>query len=375
MNESSEVWYSGDHITGSGMEDTMDTNTTCQSLMVRGNPLPVSMATANTLRHIQIIHYLMIFVAGSCLNCFIIYIIARFKKLHSITYYFALQIILTNQGNALTFTITAATNAIADRFIFTGLCPVIGFIFTFLRLSRSAQMLVLVADRFSLVFMPFWYARHRVKVVLSLTIISYVLAFFFSTLPLPGLLSCYAFQRFTWSCVIRKGCENRAACALLRALVATFLTMGPFTAFVLYLALLRKAKKLRNRVGVAEPSLESEEVRKIRRRRRRSERKANTTFLILFIELVGVSVPAYLLVAFGEVASMAVNVQEWPPAFAVVSVLVRGMPPLIIVLDPIAIMKNQEVREVIKEMVAKFKKKLKLNGVTTTLSRSTDTDS
>lgn len=144
--------------------------------------------------------------------------------------------------------------------------------------------------------------------------------------------------------------------------------MGPFTAFLLYLALLRRAKKLRNRVGVAESSLESEEVRKIKRRRRRSERKANTTFPILLIELVGVSVPAYLIVAFGEVALMAVDVQEWPPAFAVVSVLVRGM---IIVLDPIAIVKNQEI---IREMVAKFKQKLKLSGVTTTLSRSTDTD-
>jgi hypothetical protein len=88
-----------------------------------------------------------------------------------------MQVSISDLLNALTFFPTCAANAFAGYYIFTGFFSVIGFGHFSLSLVRIYLMFVLVLDRFCTVFMPFWYQRQRIKIVLPLSVGAWILAF------------------------------------------------------------------------------------------------------------------------------------------------------------------------------------------------------
>ena len=235
----------GDH-SGSGMEDdNNNTSISCPQLLEQGFPLSLSTTTANTIRYIQITYYSLCYPTAFLLNAFVIFIIARFKKLHTTTFYLALQIIIINVANILMFFPSSMANATADRFVFTGLCPALGFLTSFLFSSRNLLMFVLVADRFFLIFAPFWYSRHRVKVVIPLSIAGWIVPLTITLIPAIVLPDCFNFQRFTWVCLWGGGCKYVALCTSYSVFLTTLINAGTFVAFLLYLALLWRAKKLK----------------------------------------------------------------------------------------------------------------------------------
>jgi sterol desaturase/sphingolipid hydroxylase (fatty acid hydroxylase superfamily) len=188
-----------------------------------------------------------------------------------------------------------------------------------------------------------------------LSIVAWIITMIF--ILINASLGCYTFQRFTWTCSLGAGCENRPTCRAYGVIFIAVVNVSAFISFLLYVALLHKANKLRNRVL---PSLSSdngsiEEARE-RERRRKSERRANTTFFILFTAILGVTFPAYLMSIFGE-AALYIFEDTPPAAYTIVTVLLRGTPNLITVLDPIVIMRNQDVREVIRIIVDNIKRR------------------
>ena len=355
--DASGAW-SVDYYSGSGTEmlfEDNETSLTCERQLVEGFPFPAAVTTANVIRYIQVVYYIITFPIGVLLNTFVVFIIIRFQQLHNITFYLALQITVTNLINAVIIFPSSAANAIANRFIFTGMCPFLGFIITFLRVARNIQMFVLVADRFFVIFMPFWYSRHRVRVVIPMSIGGWMISMVLALIPLRGLLGCYGFQRFTWSCLLRDGCTHKAACASHRTFVTTFTNIGTFLAFLLYLALLCKARKLRNRVEVSHLHKEGGQSRAILKRKQKSERRANTTFLIMFVALVGVSFPSYMFFSVGNAVLGSLGITRPPPAYAVAAAISRSMFVLIIVLDPLVVMRNSDVNVVVKTIIAKLR--------------------
>ena len=123
---------------------------TCQQRQLEFGliPLRLSPDTANVLRYMQVTYYIICFPFGVFLNLLIISLILRFKKLQTLTFVLALQIILCDLTHAVIVFPTSAANAIADRFVFTGLCPVIGFVLFYVRIARTYFMFVLALDRF-----------------------------------------------------------------------------------------------------------------------------------------------------------------------------------------------------------------------------------
>ena len=360
-NYTSTNSYSG---SGSGMiNGTISDNTssaagglTCQQRQELGAPLPLPMTTAEALRYIQIIYYTINFPIALFLNAFVVYLIARYKTLHKITFYLALQITIVDLANAIVVYPTTLANLIAAEFVFTGLCSTLGVFFVFLRTARNLFMMVLVVDRFCLIFLPFWYSRHRVKVVIPLSITAGMIPFILAILPASGILDCYGFQRLTWSCVIGPGCTNVVGCTTHRTFVTTSTLIGVYVAFLLYLALLVKARKLQNKVAIS-TSNENPEDRQIEKQKRQRERQANTTILILFIALVGVSFPGYLFFTFGNITLKSLNVQPPPAGFIIAAIVSRSIFALITVTDPIVIMRNQDVKEVLQQIFAKLRKR------------------
>ena len=342
---------------GSTMDAFFDNTTvrflTCQQRRDLGNPLPLSVTIADALRYIQVIYYMICYPTALVLNAFVIFIIARFRKLQNTTFYLAVQIIIANLANITVYYPYSTANAIANGDISPALCPAMGFITSFLLSARHLLMFVLVADRLCLILLPFWYSRHRVRAVIPLSIGGWMLALIISLIPVIGLRNCYSLQRFTWVCMVGNGCDM-PGCNAYSTFTTIFINIGTFVAFLLYLALYWKARKLQNCVTIQPHINQSLEDQEIMKKNRKRKRRANNTFLILFTALVGVTFPSFLFFIISRAALVALSVTPPPPAFTVIAIMLGSLYLLIFIMDPIVIMRNQDVREVIQLIIAKL---------------------
>jgi hypothetical protein len=352
--DGSGQWTDFHYSSHGQMEDNATSPTDLICRQEQGSPLPITVTTANILRYIQVIYYMICLPTAVFLNTFVISIVIRFKQLHTLTFYFSLQIIIIDLLNAAIIFPSSAANAIADRFIFTDLCNTFAIFISFFRFARNMLMFVLVVDRFCTVFLPFWYNSRRPKSITVLSIVAWIVTMIF--IVINASLGCYQFQRSIWTCFLGTGCRNRTFCGAFAIIFTAVMNVSSFISFLLYVALRQKAKKLRNRV-LPSSSGDNESIEEAweRERRRKSERRANTTFFILFTAILGVTFPAYLMSIFGE-AALYIFEDTPPAAYTIVTVLLRGTPNLITVLDPIVIMRNQDVREVIRIIVNNVKR-------------------
>ena len=132
------------------------------------------------------------------------------------------------------------------------------------------------------------------------------------------------------------------------------INIGSFIALLLYSALLCRAKKLKNKIVLSQSS-ENEEDRAIARRNRKREKSANVTFFIMLIAIVGVTLPPYILFNLNTVLLSALGLNPPPPAFTIIMIAFGNLYSLIFIMDPIVIMRNQDVREVVKSIIAKLR--------------------
>ena len=353
MDGSGTLWTDL-HYSGRGLEEDNATSPSMDLIcsQEQGSPLPITMTTANILRYIQVIYYMICFPTAVLLNTFVITIVIRFKQLHDITFYFSLQIIIVDLLNAAIIFPSSAANAIADKFIFTGLCNTVGFFISFFRFARNMLVFVLVVDRFCAIFLPFRYNNHRSKLITGFSIIAWTITMIFILIDVT--LGCYKFQRFTWTCSLGVGCKTKSTCRVYAAVFICVVNVATLVSLSLYSALLHKAKKVRNRVlPLSSGNYDDLEARE-RERRRKSERRANTTFFILLIAIVGVTFPTYLISVLGDVVLYIFEATP-PAAYTIALVVLRGTPNLSTILDPIVIMRNQDVRDVIQIIVDQFK--------------------
>ena len=335
-------------------------NLTCEQIQEEvGMPLQLPMDAANVLRYIQGAYYIASFPIGVFLNLFVILLISYFKSLQNITYILALQVSVGDLLNAVTFFPTSAANAIAGRYVFTGLCSTIGFILFYLSLVRIYLMFVLVLDRFCTVFMPFWYQRHRVKVVLPISVGAWILAFVIALVPVKGLLSCYSVLRNTWGCYPLQGCIYQRECFTYNFISIALTNICSVVSIILYLSLFCKARKLRNQIAIAhQPSdADSKETRAATARKLKRDRRANVTFFLLFLALMGVSFPPLIFLLIGR-AITVVGGTTPPTAYTVAEILAGSTFPLLIVIDPVVITRNDDFRGAIRKLLNKLKIKL-----------------
>ena len=119
----------------------------------------------------------------------------------------------------------------------------------------------------------------------------------------------------------------------------------------MYLILFHKARKLRNRVAAA-PLSEANCDAKDRAetaRKLKQERKANFTFFLLFLALIGVSIPPTAFVLVGRII-IIISGTSVPTAYTVAELLVGSTISLLTIVDPIVIMRNQDFREAIVKL-------------------------
>jgi hypothetical protein len=321
-----------------------------------GFPLPLTTNVANVLRYMQITYYLICLPFGFFLNLFVTMLIAHNKKLQNATFILALQVCASDMINAAILFPTSAANAIADRYVFTGFCTTIGFAIFFLRIARIYLMLVLVLDRFCSVFMPFWYQRNKIKVIVPLSLGAWIWSFIIAIIPVRGILDCYSFTRSTWACVPISGCRNQNACSIYISSSIALSNFCNVTGLVLYSILFYKARKIRNKITIAPQSdTESTEEREAAAGRLKHERRANITFLFLFLALVGVGILPFTFFVIGRPLVSSLNIVPHP-AYTVVQAIGRAFYPLLIIVDPIVIMRNQDFRAAMSKFLNRFKR-------------------
>ena len=147
-------------------------------------------------------------------------------------------------------------------------------------------------------------------------------------------------------------------CSTYSIFMSALTNVGTFIAFVLYLALYRKAKKIQNRIATS-LSNESAEAREAAKEARKRDRRANATFMILFNALVGVTLPAFIFVTFVQAGAIVLTTQTrmvtLSPVFVIITVALTNLFLLIFIMDPIVILRNQDVREVMETITAKLR--------------------
>ena len=149
------------------------------------------------------------------------------------------------------------------------MCVITGGAFSFTYNLRNWLMFVFVCDRFCNVFMPFRYDRHRRKVILCLT----VLATSAINAGLKMIFRCYGVSRVSWTCTspVDTTCPKYMFCQThTRVFTALGLIVGSFIPTVMCIALLIKAKRVRNQII---PSGTQEDVEQ-----RKRDQKVNITF-------------------------------------------------------------------------------------------------
>lgn len=331
---------------------------TCEERQVEfGSPLPLSMIAAQVLRYMQITYYLICFPLGVSLNLLVLLLIFRFKKLQNITFILAFQVSASDLVNATIVFPTSAANAIADHYVFTGMCTAIGIVVFHMRIARIYLMFVLALDRFLTVFTPFWYQRCRMRVIIVLSLGAWIVSFIIALIPVEGLLDCYSFQRHTWACVPSTGCSNKNACSVYNSTSIALSNGCNVISLLLYFIMFCKARQLRNKIRTLQKSSANCEagMRDAVTESLRRDRRANMTFFLLFLSLTGVSIPPFLFFVVGNPIITALNVVP-PPAYIIVGIIGRATYPLLTIVDPIVIMRNQDFKEVMGKFCHKQKK-------------------
>ena len=124
--------------------------------------------------------------------------------------------------NGAIFLPTSGTNAIADRFVFTGLCSVFGFALFFLGHAiepTSCLCWFLIAFLLSLYHFGTNDSGSEwsfLSLSLSLSLGAWILVFIvaFKLVLVKGALDCYSVERSSWGCYPSQGCYHQRACLI-----------------------------------------------------------------------------------------------------------------------------------------------------------------
>lgn len=366
---------------GSGLFEntTTEQSLTCAEKRLLGGPSPISETASEVFRYLQIVLFVIGFPIGLILNTTVIVLVAKFKSLQQTSFYLALQVIVVDLLITLIQFPTTTANVIANRWVFGAVgCPTIGFLLFTFRNMRNFLMFVLVTDRMLSVFAPFWYYKrnHRKFVIIPLSIASWIFALVYGIIPMPPILDCHEYGKIAWGCTISKGCKYPEVCDAYKITsVVVSNVIGGLIPLVMYIILYCKARSLKRKIafprnsGARKQSLISafsnstsdtttSVSAQLTERQRKRDEKATVTFVILFIALIGVSFPSTTFFIIGTSAFNA-RMMKPPEWFIILTIIFRTLFNFLVIIDPIAIMRNRDVRDILNETCKKIKYKLR----------------
>ena len=339
---------SSNWMSGSGaLNDTTDAfednlTLSCAARNIQGPVmLPYSTTFVDTVRAFQAILLFLVCFVSTVLNILVIVLVAKFKKLQTLSFGIALHIVVLN----LIWTIILSfglVNSVANRWIFgKHMCAILGAVFYTIAQQRISTMFVFVIDRFLVVFFPFGYPKYQKKTVVVLIVISWLLALMIVTSS--SILDCYAFIPDTWLCLLNGACNKICFIAVSILLITTTapMTVIPIFLYALLFIKARKAKK-----AMAKTSVSTEQLH---------DWKATITFFLMFLTVFVLILPN--LVVSLILRLMYTEEDIMPIGLYVLSIIVTRFLTLPVVTDAIVILKNDDVRKVLARLKRSFVRK------------------
>ena len=312
---------------------SVDGNFTAFSEFRCGIPPYLPETVPAVIDSIQAAIVLTVAILSILLNGTMVFLVAAFRNLHQRSFFLALQLNISHLIFATTVMVSIFVSAIARRWVFgEALCQIMGMLHDGINTGRFLMTLVFTLDRLFTVFMPFYYAKHGGKISVAMSTFVWVLSLIRAIIPVKGGLDCFAYLPTFKTCTA-VGCSDACQANTL-LFVALSHSLGGVVSFGLYLILFWKAKKLSKRIVPLEGQEQSSS-------RVKHERRVRTTYLILFLALVGCTTPPFILYLIRFTITGIP-----PPTLLILHILVgRTTHYLLTIADPIVIMRNHSVRE------------------------------
>ena len=294
---------------------------------------------------LQVTLLTILFVFGSALNCFAFFLVARFKALRRRDFLLALQVMMADLLDISYMPVMIAALLMGPAVINGTIgCSTLGFVETLFDITRYGAMFVLAFDRFCTVFLPFAYPAHANLTAFVLSAALWLIGVVFSSIP--AVLNCYGMGPYAGECSIYYECSNE--CVVVRSVYYAVITRNVFYAViisfgvvlptVMYSVLFYKARKMNKPITTGSiampPTVHTTH----------SHHRAILTFFILFATLCGCSLPIY--VGF----SLLPIKETHPTVYWGYAALSHIFLDIVVLLDPITIMRNQDVAEKIQEL-------------------------
>ncbi len=330
---SGDFWSSGE----SGSAATNDTSLTCSAKSLE-NAVSFSLSPAyieSIVKYYQMVNSLIVFFLGVFLNTFVVVLLLKFKKLRTLSFALALQIVLINLVNSLSFATEIISNIANQWFFGEYICVLVGFLHFLAYITRIVLMLVFVIDRCLTIYIPFAYPKYRQKIVCTLSVIAWLLVFLIAIVMLPGLFDCYAYTPFRYGCIVSSRC-SRACFTLLNINTAVIVLPSIIMSTILYISLFWKAKKAKESDNAPANIQANDEQKK--------EWRATITFSLMFLALFLLIFPFFLNLLVFRIVHAIIDVQRF---WSVLSGLLFNLVTFLVVMDPIFIMRNRDVRDVL----------------------------
>jgi len=193
---------------------------------------------------------------------------------------------------------------------------------------RMFLLFIFSFDRFFMVFCPFSYPKHSLKVVVLLSVIAWSLSA--TTIGILSFLDCFGFSMETLLCVVDTSCHP--VCRIVFYSYFIFATLPSIIgSVILFGALFVKGKCIRRRDetdGLPREILAKREWRAIK------------TLMIMFLGVVAVTIPPYILLYAASLMGPVVS--------AVTKVVASNAIVIVVLTDPIVLMRNADVDEAFK---------------------------
>ena len=305
---------------------------------------------------IQAVIVTLIGVTGLVLSIFLACVIILEKKLHTRPFIIGLQIVFLDIGFIVLVQIPVIVTASTRNWVFgSALCQMLGALSLFVAAWRWPVMFILTLDRFLSVFKPFHYTKHANKIMFSLSIIAFIASVGVSLVPLSEF-GCYHFNDAALTCAISWECKN-ILCFLYYIFISGLVfTIGGIAPLIMYIAMYIKGRKIAKRNDADIGYIEGEPTNNSKNNTSH-DKNASITILILFVSLIGLTTPYYTVIylVYELFAIFGINLPSLHIVFFASNNFYYALP----IADAIVIIKNKDVKTVIKKKLKTVIKKLK----------------
>ena len=301
-------------------------------------------------------------VLSLLLNSFVIFLVFSQSALRSREFLLTLQLNIIHLIFSLTVLPTMIGSAFAGYRVYTfTYCSTVGSIHDIYITVKFCLTLVMTLDRVFIIYMPYFYYKHGVKIGAVMSLAAWLVSIIRVVTLLAGPLDCYAYIPLFKVCTGVGSCSK--ACLIHTLFFSTILAVfGMILPFIMYIILFCKARAMnrhmkdllhdphemsgrRDSFGAEENTIYSHFL-KNKPVFLQKHIRVLTTFLILTVALIGCSIPPYILYVLSFVVSREVLLN---PIFGGFVVLVgRTLIYSLSVLDPLIIMRNKEVTNVLQ---------------------------